>query len=74
LPYAHPEQLVSFWMTAPGVKIEDLNMGPSVYFTMADESHAFQTVSIWTSSTTSVTGMGEPRQVSAACGLHSQNV
>ncbi len=34
LPYPHPEQLVAVWMTAPGVKIADLNMAPSVYFTM----------------------------------------
>jgi len=70
LPYAHPEQLVSLWMTAPGVKIEDLNMGPSVYFTMADESRAFQAVSIWTNGTTSVTGNGEPEQVSAIFASH----
>src|SRR6185437_2358848 len=70
LPYAHPEQLVSLWMTAPGVKIEDLNMGPSVYFTMADDSRAFQAVSIWTSGTTSITGNGQPEQVSAIFASH----
>lgn len=70
LPYAHPEQLVSLWMTAPGVKIADLNMAPSVYFTMADESRAFQSVSIWTSGTTSVTGRGEPERVSALFASH----
>jgi predicted permease len=70
LPYAHPEQLVSLWMTAPGVKIEDLNMGPSVYFTMAEESRAFQSVSIWTSGTTSVTGNGHPEQVPAIFASH----
>ncbi|HXE11146.1 MAG TPA: ABC transporter permease [Bryobacteraceae bacterium] len=70
LPYAHPEQLLSLWMTAPGVKIDDLNMAPSVYFTMADESRAFQAVSIWTSGTTSITGNGEPEQVSALFASH----
>src|SRR5215472_5205052 len=44
LPYTHPEQLVAVWMTAPGVKIADLNMAASVYFTMADESRAFEAV------------------------------
>ncbi|HEY6991046.1 MAG TPA: ABC transporter permease [Bryobacteraceae bacterium] len=70
LPYTHPEQLVSLWMTAPGVKIEDLNMAPSVYFTMADEGRAFQTVSIWTNGTTSITGNGDPEQVSAIFASH----
>lgn len=70
LPYPHPEQLVSLWMTAPGVKIADLNMAPSVYFTMAEESRAFQAVSIWVSGTTSVTGSGAPEQVSVIYASH----
>ena len=70
LPYAHPEQLVSLEMTAPGVKIDDLNMSPAVYFTMADDSRAFQAVSIWTSGSTSVTGSGEPEQVQAIFATH----
>jgi putative ABC transport system permease protein len=37
LPYTHPEQLVSIWMTAPGVKITDLNMAPAVYFASEDD-------------------------------------
>ncbi len=37
LPYVHPEELVAVWMTEPRLKIADLNMAPSVYFTMRDE-------------------------------------
>jgi cell division protein FtsX len=37
---------------------------------MADESRVFQAVSIWTSGTTSVTGNGEPEQVSAVFASH----
>jgi putative ABC transport system permease protein len=70
LPYAHPEQLVAVWMTAPGIKIADLNVGPSVYFTMADESRAFQAVSIWASGKSSVTGNGKPEQVFALFASH----
>jgi predicted permease len=70
LPYAHPEQLVALWMTAPGVNIKDLNMAPSVYFTMADESRAFQSVSIWTSGSISVTGVRTPEQVPAIFASH----
>ncbi|HWB96123.1 MAG TPA: ABC transporter permease, partial [Bryobacteraceae bacterium] len=70
LPYPHPEQLVSLWMTAPGVKVKDLKLSPSVYFTMAEESRAFQTVSIWVSSTASVTGNGTPEQVSVVYASH----
>ena len=47
LPYVHPDELVAVWMTAPGVKITDLNMAPSVYFTMRAEQRAFQGVSMF---------------------------
>ncbi len=70
LPYVHPEQLVALWMTAPGVKIPNLNMAPSVYFTMADEKRAFQAVCMWTSGSTSVTGRGQPEQTPAVYATH----
>jgi putative ABC transport system permease protein len=70
LPYAHPEQLVSVWMTAPGVKIADLNMAPSVYFTMADESRAFEAVSMYGTGGTFVTGKSHPEEVHAVFATH----
>lgn len=70
LPYVHPEQLVAVWMTAPGVKIADLNMGPSVYFTMCDEERAFQAVSIFATGSTRVTGKTHPEEVQAVFASH----
>ncbi|HEX4771165.1 MAG TPA: ABC transporter permease [Bryobacteraceae bacterium] len=70
LPYAHPEQLVAVWMTAPGVKIADLNMAPSVYFTMCDEERAFQAVSIFATGSTTVTGKTHPEEVRAVFATH----
>jgi hypothetical protein len=70
LPYAHPEQLVAVWMTAPGVKITDLNMAPSVYFTMCDEERAFQAVSIFATGSTTVTGKTHPEEVPAVFATH----
>lgn len=70
LPYAHPEQLVSLWMTAPGVKITDLNMAPSVYFTMHDEQRAFQAVSIFATGGTFVAGTSHPEEVQAVFATH----
>ncbi len=69
LPYVHPEQLVAVWMTAPGVKIAHLNMGPSVYFTMCDEERAFQAVSIFASGSTTV-GKIHPEEVQAVFATH----
>ncbi|MGA8596071.1 MAG: ABC transporter permease [Bryobacteraceae bacterium] len=70
LPYTHPEQLVSIWMTAPGVKITDLNMAPSVYFTMRDEQRAFQAVSMFGTGGMFVTGKSHPEEVQAIFATH----
>ncbi len=70
LPYPHPEQLVSVWMTAPGVKITDLNMAPSVYFTMHDEQQAFQAVSMFGTGGTFVRGKTHPEEVQAIFATH----
>jgi putative ABC transport system permease protein len=70
LPYVHPEQLVAVWMTAPGVKITDLNMAPSVYFTMCDEERAFQAVSTFATGRTTVAGKTHPEEVQALFATH----
>ncbi len=69
LPYPHSEQLVAVWMTAPGVKIADLNMAPSVYFTMCDEERTFQAVSIFDAGRTTV-GKTHPEEVQAVFASH----
>jgi putative ABC transport system permease protein len=63
LPYAHSEQLVALRHTAPGVNLKDLNMAPSLYFTYRDENRVFQDLCLWSTSTSSVTGVGEPEEV-----------
>ncbi len=70
LPYVHPERLVAVWMTAPGVNLKDLNMAPSVYFTMCDEERAFQAVSMFDTGTTTVTGKSHPEEVQAIFATH----
>jgi putative ABC transport system permease protein len=63
LPYPHAEQLVSLRHTAPGINIKELNMAPSLYFTYSDENRVFQDLCLWSTSTSSVTGVGEPEEV-----------
>ncbi len=70
LPYVHPEQLVAVWMTAPGAKISDLNMAPSVYFTMCDEERTFQAVSTFATGRTTVAGKTHPEEVQALFATH----
>ena len=62
LPYGRPEQLVTLRHTAPGVHIDDLNIAPSLYFTYRDENRVFRDLGMWSTSTSSVTGIGQPEQ------------
>ena len=70
LPYVHPEQLVAVWMTESQLKIADLNMAPSVYFTMCDEERAFQANSMFTTGSTTVSGKTHPGEVQALFATH----
>src|SRR5581483_897812 len=65
LPYPNPERLIGIWHTAPGIKIKDLNVSPSMYFVYRDENHTFQNMGIYTGDRVSVTGVAEPEQVQA---------
>lgn len=70
LPYPHSEQLVSLRHTAPGVNITELNMAPSLYFTYSDENRVFQDLGMWSTSTSSVTGLAEPEEVPVLMVTH----
>src|SRR5215472_1192913 len=68
LPYPKAEELVGVWQTAPGAAglanfASGLRLSPSMYFTYAEHSRAFQALGVWFSGTASVTGVGEPEQV-----------
>ncbi len=63
LPYAHSEQLVALTHTAPGIRIEKLDLAASLYFTYREESRVFQDVGMWTNTAWTVTGLAEPEKV-----------
>ena len=63
LPYRDPEALVGPWQTAAPLKIKDLNLSPSDYFTFRDENRTFEQFGLWTGGSVSVTGLGSPEQV-----------
>ena len=63
LPYAHPEELVGVWHTAPGIGLKELNMSPSNYFIYREQGRTFQDIGVYTDDLDSVTGTGEPEQV-----------
>jgi predicted permease len=64
LPYPHPEELAAVWLTAPGINLKDLNLSPSTYFILREQSRTFQDIGVTTGYSLNVTGMGEPEHVS----------
>ena len=71
LPYPHSEQLVSLRHTAPGINLNDLGMSPSLYFTYSEENRVFQDLCLWSTSTSTVTGIAAPEEVPVLMLTHS---
>jgi MacB-like periplasmic core domain len=65
LPYPLPNQLVSLSFDAPGIKMMDLRMSPSMYFVFRDQSRAFHDTSLYGMNRVTVTGAGEPEVLDA---------
>ncbi|HEY9125557.1 MAG TPA: ABC transporter permease [Acidobacteriaceae bacterium] len=64
LPYSHPEELVGVWHDAPGVGLKDANMAAFLYFTYREQSKTLADIGVYDGDAFSVTGMGQPEQVS----------
>jgi putative ABC transport system permease protein len=65
LPYKDPNRIVGVWHTAPGIHIPVLNASESTYFTYREEGRAFEKTGLWNRTSVSVTGTGEPEDVSS---------
>jgi len=63
LPYPHPGGLVGVWLTAPGLKIKDVPLGPAYYFIFREQNRSFQTFGAYTDDSSTVTGKGDPEKV-----------
>lgn len=67
LNYPKAEELVALHQIAPGAaglaNFENgLLLSPSMYFTYAENNHAFQSLGVWTTDISNVTGVAEPEQ------------
>jgi predicted permease len=65
LPYAHEENLVGVWQTAPGLNIRDLNIAPSTYFIFREQNQSFLDLGAYQYDSVSITGVAEPEQIPA---------
>ncbi len=68
LPYPHSGRLVGLRQFAPGAAglasfADGLRLSPSMYFTYADHNKTFESLGAWTTTTSNVTGVGQPEEV-----------
>jgi predicted permease len=63
LPYAHPEQLIGVWYTAPGVGIKDANMAAFLYFIDREQNKTLEDIGVYVGDSFTMTGAGEPEHV-----------
>src|SRR5215813_5904548 len=67
LSYPQAEELVALRQIAPGAEgsssSEGLSLSPSMYLTYAENNRVFQSLGVWTTTISTVTGVAEPEQV-----------
>jgi putative ABC transport system permease protein len=68
LPYPHSSRLVAMRQLAPGAAglasfADGLRLSPSMYFTYADHNQTFESLGAWITTTSNVTGVGQPEEV-----------
>jgi len=67
LPYPRAEELVALRQIAPGAEgsslSDGLSLSPSMYLTYTEQNRTFQSLGVWTTTISTVTGVAEPEQV-----------
>ena len=63
LPYPRSEGLVGVWLTAPGLNLKELPLGPADYFIYREQNRTFQDFGVYTGHNANVTGVAEPEKV-----------
>jgi putative ABC transport system permease protein len=66
LPFAHPEHLVALWEANPGEGLDKTRVAAFNYQQWRAGSSAFSSMALFGSSTATLTGAGEPRQLQGA--------
>ena len=65
LAYPRAEELVALRQIAPGAAglADGLNLSPSMYMTYAEQNRVFQSLGVWVTTFSTVTGVGDPEMV-----------
>jgi predicted permease len=65
LNYPHADELIGVWHKAPGLGLQNLNIGPFIYFIDREQSSTIQDIGIYRNDSLTLTGVGQPERVSA---------
>src|SRR5438128_466221 len=57
LPFADSDRLAGIWLSAPGLKMPEINASPSEYFLFREESKTLDNVALWQGDSVAVTGI-----------------
>jgi predicted permease len=63
LDYPSSDQLIGVWVKAPGLGVQKMALGPSIYFIDREQNATLQDIGVYWSDSYSVTGTGEPEDV-----------
>ena len=70
LPFREPERLVALRHQLPAAGRDDAAASPAIYFTYREHTEAFESVALYTYNRASVTGNGDPEEVSRLLATH----
>jgi putative ABC transport system permease protein len=65
LPYAAPQRLVFIYNFAPGFGFEKIGLMGAEFLRLRDQARSLEQVSVYTSTTLTLTGIGEPERISS---------
>jgi len=63
LPYPRSEELINVDISAPGVNLNRAGSSAFLYFTYREETRTLENISLWRHDTDSLTGRGDPQEV-----------
>ncbi len=66
LPFPDSDRLVTFWLSAPSKKLNEVNLTPGLYAIVRERTKTMQKLAAYESGSTSFTGWGEPEQLNVA--------
>ncbi len=65
LPFENPDELVGVWHTAPAAGLDQVGLSTAMSLAYREENRFFEDIGFWDNRQVSVTGLGDPEQLSA---------